>query len=134
MLWEGALASSQSAFSDQCGGTLGKECSEARGLMWSIGGHGCRGHVRATGTIAQMAPGDLSCSEQPVSTLPCCLRGGRGERMARTSLFCLARSRCRGPLVLRQGAMSHHPEEYNFPVLQRGKVPRDFYANPHFHN
>ena len=38
------------------------------------------------------------------------------------------------PLVLRQGATPHHPGENNFPVLQRGKVPRDFYANPHFHN
>ena len=65
-------------------------------MMWSIGGHGRRGHVRATGTIAQMAPGDLSCSEQPVA-LSVCPRGGWGERRPSTSLTCSRCSRCSRP-------------------------------------
>ena len=75
-----ALASSQNAFFDQYGGALVKECSEARGLMWSIGGHGCRGHVRATGTNAQMALGDFSRTEQPA----CCSQATRSHLNAST--------------------------------------------------
>ena len=87
------------------------------------------------GTNTQMAPGSLSCTEQPVSTLPFCLaaravvgaNAGR-ERVSSASpvLDALA------PLVLRHGAAPRHSGEHSFPVLQRGKVPRDFYANPSF--
>ena len=88
--------------------------------------------IRCPGTNTQMAPGDLSCSEQPVA-LSVCPRGGRGERGASTSLTCSRCSRCSRPPCV--APWSHAAPTWGEQLSCSqwgGSPPRGFYANSPF--